>query len=195
MLKLLLQGIAALFVFMVVLSSCSDDSDRKVSSIESTSAQEESVQSPPEPILQPQPVDPWTYTEDQDPMGRGKIKHAITQSVNTVSFGFPYQGAQRGTLNLRRHPEYGRDVILSVERGQFLCSPIDGCSVLVRFGEGKPQRFSAVGPEDQSSTVLFIRGHDKFVSQAKKVGKLAIQAQFYQEGNQVFEFDISGLKW
>lgn len=199
MLKGFLKAIAAFFVVMVVIASCSDEPQKQAVTQAPTEARSSEpavpVEAPKEQFAQPLPASPWTYSQDEDRMGRGAIKHAVTESINVVSFGFPYQGVQRATLNLRRHPQYGRDVILSVQRGQFLCSPIDGCSVLVRFGDGKPQRFSAVGPEDHSSTALFIHAHDKFVAQAKKVSKVAIQAQFYQEGNHVFEFDVTGLKW
>lgn len=202
MLKGLLQALAALFVLMFLISSCSDGPGEKTTAPSAQEASTSEVASaasaavePPLPAAPPEPVSPWTYVQDDDPMGRGVIKQASTESLNYVSFGFPYQGPQAAKLYLRKHPQHGRDVILVIERGQFLCSSFDGCSVLVRFGEGKPQRFSATGPADHSSTQLFISGHDKFVAQAKKVSKIAIQAQFYQEGNHVFEFDVTGLKW
>lgn len=136
----------------------------------------------------------WNYEENQDAMGRGKIKHAYVKSLNQVQFDFPYKGAQRATLQLRTHPQYGKDAILSIERGQFLCA-IDGCTVNVRFGTGKPVAYRAVEPADHSTTVLFIKGHDQFVANTKKVEKVSVEARFYQEGNKVFEFDVSGLKW
>lgn len=136
----------------------------------------------------------WRYDESSEQMGRGTVKHAQVNSLNEVNFDFPYRGAQRGTLTLRSHPKYGKDVILSIEKGQFLCG-IDDCTVAVRFDDGKTQNYPAVGPADHSTTSLFIRGHDRFVAGAKKAKRVAIEANFYQSGTRVFEFDVTGLQW
>ena len=136
----------------------------------------------------------WNYQETDEKMGRGKIKIAFVKSLNQFEFDFPYRRLQRATLQLRIHPKYGKDVILIIERGQFLCR-IRRCTVTVRFGEAKPQTFSASEPADHSTTVLFLRNYGRFVVNAKKVNKVYIEAQFYQEGTRVFEFDVSGLKW
>lgn len=136
----------------------------------------------------------WEYRESPDEMGRGTVKQALVLSLNEVQFNFPYHGAQRGFLHLRIHPKYGKDVILSVKKGQFLCG-INNCQVAVRFDNGKAQNFTAVGPADHDTTTLFIRGYDRFLAGARKAKKVYIEAQFYQQGTRVFEFDISGLKW
>lgn len=103
-------------------------------------------------------------------------------------------GAQRATLILRKHPRYGKDVILTIERGQFLCS-FDGCNVMVKFDEHKPLRFSASEPSDHSTTVIFINDYAGFVARAKKSKKIYIEAQFFQEGARVFEFTSKGLNF
>jgi len=136
----------------------------------------------------------WQYNEFSEKMGRGTVKSATVRSLNEVQFGFPYSGDQRGTLHLRIHPKHGKDVVLSIEKGQFLCG-IYNCQVAVRFDDGKAQNFTAVGPADHSTTMLFLRGYDRFLAGARKAKKVYIEAQFYQQGTQVFEFDISGLKW
>lgn len=136
----------------------------------------------------------WRYALREDRMGGGQTKTALTLSKNQINFRSPYQGSQRATLLLRAHPRHGRDVMLSVEKGQFICG-VGGCSVLVRFGGGPPQKYRASPPSDHSSTILFIEGHDQFVANAKKVEKLLIEAEFYQEGNRVLEFDVAALKW
>lgn len=136
-------------------------------------------------------VGPWRYELKEDRMGG---KTAVTLSKNEINFGFPYQGNQRATLLLRAHPRHGRDVILSIQKGQFVCG-VSGCNVTVRFGAGKPQRLSAGPPDDHSSTALFIQGHDQFVANMKAVEKLLIEAPFFQEGNRLFEFDVAALQW
>lgn len=136
----------------------------------------------------------WHYSEEQDQMGRGSIKRAWIESSNVINFGFPYAGDQRGTLTIRKHPSYGKDVILEIDKGQFLVG-IDGCTVNVRFDDGKARPFSAVGPADHGTTSLFISNYTSFVSAAKKAKKIQMEAPFFQEGMRVFEFDSQGLNW
>lgn len=136
----------------------------------------------------------WNYSESEDKMGRGKIKSATVMSLNKIEFGFPYQSPQRAALQLRKHPEHGNDVILSIEKGQFICG-IRSCSVQVKFGEGKAVKYPASGPADNSSTILFIGDFTNFVTNTKKSEKIYIEAQFFQEGNRVFEFETANLNW
>lgn len=137
----------------------------------------------------------WSYDNFDDKMGRGTIRTASVKSLNEVKFDFPYQGAQRAKLQLRVHPKYGKDVMLEIEKGQFLCSSYDGCNVSVRFDQGKPQTYAASEPEDNSTNLLFIDNYVRFLAKAQKSKKVFIEAKFYQEGTRVFEFDISNLKW
>ncbi len=136
----------------------------------------------------------WNYLEFQDKMGRGTIKTAYISSINTVNFEFPYQGTQRATLRLRVHPKHGKDVILSIEKGQFLCD-FNGCTVTVRFDEGKPQNFRTGRSADNDTTTVFISNYASFYSSAKKSKKIYIEATFYQQGTRVFEFDSANLKF
>ncbi|WP_027922580.1 hypothetical protein [Pseudomonas sp. URMO17WK12:I12] len=137
----------------------------------------------------------WRYGTHNDEMTQKEVLTAEVDSTNTLSFGFSYSGAQRATLELRKHPRWGSDVILQIERGQFLCSSYDGCSVSVRFGDGKPQRFSASEPSDNSTTYLFISDYSKFMSQLRKVDEVVIEASFYQAGNQALKFSTADLDW
>jgi hypothetical protein len=136
----------------------------------------------------------WWYSESPDDMGRGTVRTAYVQSQNQVAFDFPYTGAQRATLSLRVHPKYGKDVILRIEKGQFLCR-FDGCRVSVVFGEGKPVSFSAVEAADHSSEVLFLQDYERFLSNLRKVGRVRIEAGFFQQGEQTFEFNVKDLHW
>jgi hypothetical protein len=136
----------------------------------------------------------WEYEERSEKMGRGTVKLATVRSLNEVEFDFPYRGLQRATLQLRLHPRYGKDVTIAIEKGQFLCG-FRNCQLSVRFDDGKAQNFSAVEPADHSTSMLFIRGYDRFLASARKAKKVYIEALFYQQGTRVFEFDISGLKW
>lgn len=136
----------------------------------------------------------WNYSDREDAM-TGKTSHtALVLSTNEIEFDFPYSKPQRARLTLRKHPRYGNDVILAIERGQFNCRS-DSCSVRVRFGDGQAQTFSMSEPQDNSSTQLFFDNYKRFVDQLRTVDTLRIEAQFYQEGNRVFEFGVDGLEW
>lgn len=155
------------------------------------SAPSAAVQSPPEPKeKKPQ----WFYKNIEEKMGRGKVKTATIIADNPLRFVFPYEGDQWPNLVLRSHPKFGKDILINIDRGQFLCG-YDDCHVYVRFGDGKPQRFSASGPSDHSSTTLFINDFPRFLKGIRKADKTYIEAEFYNNGQQVMEFDTSGLKW
>lgn len=145
---------------------------------------------PPKP---PPPGSQWNYSASDDEM-TGKASHAASvESENTVQFSFPYNGAQRGTLTLRRHPRFGNNVIFSIQKGQLLCSSYDGCSVLVRFDEQEPTPYSASPPSDNSTETLFIRNYEGFVAKLSTASRVRISPKVYQEGNVVFAFDVSNF--
>lgn len=137
-------------------------------------------------------VSSWQYSEEDDAMSSKKILMALIESRNVVTFDFPYTGEQRATLQLRKHPRFGNDVILYVQRGQFNMN-YDGMTLLVRFDDGDAMRFNALEPEDHDRTAVFIKGYDRFVERMKKSSLVRIEATFYNEGNRVFEFDVSGF--
>lgn len=149
----------------------------------------------PNPIAptEPEPGSQWVYTQMDDAMGKGKIFTASVRSTNTVSFEFPYAGPQYGTLTIRTHARHGKDVILRIERGQFLCNSYDGCRVLVRFDDGEAQYYEAGGPSDNSTEILFIHNYSGFVSRMLKANRVRISAEIHQEGSPLFEFDVRGF--
>jgi len=136
----------------------------------------------------------WNYADDEDNMSGKPVRRAYVSSISTVDFKFPYRGTQRATLTIRKHPRWGTSVYIAIEKGQFVCG-YDGCDVRVRFAKGNAQRMSASEPDDQSSDLLFISNASSFINQARKSDKVYIEADFYQEGSRIFEFDISDLDW
>jgi hypothetical protein len=133
----------------------------------------------------------WMYASEGDPMG-GQIRSATVHSNNELNLDFPYEGPQHAHLSLRSHPRYGKDVILSIERGQFMCGVSD-CQVLVRFDEGTPVKFDAAEPNDNDSTVLFIRNYARFLANLRKAKVVRIQATLFQQGAPVLEFNVGAL--
>lgn len=134
----------------------------------------------------------WTYRASDDPMSSRKARYANINSENTVSFDFPYQGLQRGTLMLRDHPTYGHDVIFSIERGQILCQSYSDCTIRIRFDDGASIRWDAVGPSDNSSTSIFLRNESGFVKRLRAAKVVRLKVPVYQEGEPIFEFHVGG---
>ncbi len=143
----------------------------------------------------PSPSNAWSYTRHESEMGLGPVNTASIQSANTVNFGFPYQGPQHATLTLRTHPQYGKNVFFSIERGQLLIRSYENDTVTLRFDGNKPMRVRALEPKDNDSTTIFLEGYNSLVAQMKKAKILRIQVPVYQEGERVFEFDVQGLNW
>jgi hypothetical protein len=207
--------LALVAALCVLVSGCSEQSElrearQRIAQLEAELAAEKAKSSlpavapaPVKPATTARPVEPetkneaigqqWVYDTREDKMTGGTTRRAYVLSTNTVNFGSPYSGAQHGRLVLRTDPKYGRDVIFSIERGQLLCRSYEDCDVLIRFDEGKPQRFAAVGPADNSSDTVFIRNYDRFVSTLRKAKVVRLSINVYQEGAPVFEFDVSGF--
>lgn len=135
----------------------------------------------------------WEYSVDVDPMTSKETREASISSENTVDFSAPYDGPQRGRLALRTHPSYGKDVIFSFREGQILCS-YGGCPIKVRFDESPARTFTAMGPADNSSNVIFIRNYAAFTAALRKAKVVRIQLNVYQEGAPTFEFLTGGFQ-
>lgn len=133
----------------------------------------------------------WEYSSSEDKMTGKNSYYATIKSINVLNFDFPYSGNQHATLTFRTHPQYGKDILFSIEKGQFLCGVVDGCTVLVKFDDSKPARYQVGQPSDHSSATLFIHNYSGFVSKMLKSKKILIQAEFFQEGNRTLEFDVS----
>lgn len=134
----------------------------------------------------------WVYTSHEDAMTSQKSHHAEVRSTNIHEFEFPYHRPQRARLTLRDHPRYGKDVIFAIERGQLQCSSYSGCDVMVRFGDAPARRYSANGPEDSSSEMLFFENQADFRRRMQGVDVVRISTSIYKQGSPIWEFDVSG---
>jgi hypothetical protein len=134
----------------------------------------------------------WDYRESEDEL-TGKIKRsAAIRSTNTLSLDSPYDGPQRGMLLVRNHPNLGRDVLVTIQRGQILCPSYGDCRVTVRIDDEEPERWRAAGSSDGSSNVVFISRSADFVRRLRDARIVRIGLEIYQEGIQVLLFDVAG---
>lgn len=199
--KLVLVGagcaLAGLIVGAGVFSGTPPEQPKAESpSIPSASADVEIVL--PEAAPPPPPAAPasdWRMTERTDPMTDQTVKTACVTSNNEVYLSPPY-GPRSAQLCIRQHPEFGRDVYLSLNgSGQILCRSYDNCTIPIRFDEGAVQRFTGNEPSDNSSETVFVANDGRFITAAKAASRIRVQLEFYQNGNQTFDFPAKGLEW
>lgn len=155
------------------------------------------VEPPAQPTVAPQPpaepTSEWSYSESEDPMTGKVTRSAVIASSNTLNFGFPYNGSQYGTLAIRKHPSYGNDVILSIEKGQILCHSYSGdCPVKIRFDDGKAFTVTGSSAADNSSEVVFLPGFKSLTAKIAKAKVMRIQFNVYHEGAPVLSFNVAG---
>lgn len=136
----------------------------------------------------------WRYSESADEMGRGTVRNAIARSVNAHEFKFPYAGEQRASLQVRKHPKHGTDVIFFIERGQFVCD-VYTCAVTLRYDDRPPVTVAASKPADHDTTTVFFPNAGDMIRQLVRSKRLRVEANYYNNGSRVFEFDVSGLEW
>jgi len=136
----------------------------------------------------------WAYHSSVEEMTGKASRTARVISSNTINLDFPYAGPQHAELMLRRHPRWGNNVILSIERGQILCHTYGDCRIGVRFDDGKIMRFLGNPPSDNSSEYVFVPAFSTFMKKLPKTKTVKVEIEIYKGGSPVFEFDVSGFK-
>lgn len=135
----------------------------------------------------------WTYLSREDSMSGKTFYTASVKSTNSFEFSFPYTGRQNATLQIRRHPRWGNDIIFSIEQGQILCSTYGDCRVRVRFDNEQPRTLKGNEPSDNSSETVFIPGYNNFVQKLAKSKTIRIEVDIFQQGPLVAEFNVEGF--
>lgn len=180
--------IASLFGIIIINALSSNNSSTPSSS---PSASTPSGSSTPDVVVKPE----WNMGNNIDSVSGKESKVAIMDSTNQVEMDFPYNGGSIGSIIIRKHPRFGKDVIFKVSKGQLLCDISDGCSVQVRFDDKPARQVHANEPSDHSSDTLFLSGYDRLVKEIKSSKKMIVEANFFQNGLRTYEFSIEGLQW
>lgn len=137
----------------------------------------------------------WKYSEQNDEMRKSSEKTASVDSENTLDFAFPYNGGSTGTIEIRRSPSYGFDVILSISKGQFVCHSFTGGHINVKFDDRPIEKFGCTSASDGSSNVIFFRTPQRMLAGLKNSKKTIIETEFFNEGSRQMTFNTQGLKW
>lgn len=136
----------------------------------------------------------WEYTNDVDQMTGNNNYYAKCISKTKIDFEFPYDGGSFFTLVVRSKG-HGNEVLLTVSKGQFMTSLMSSESCKIKFDDNQPIAFKYNMSNDASADVIFFDNSDEFVKKLITAKKLLIEATFFNEGNKVIEFDVSGLNW
>lgn len=138
----------------------------------------------------------WGYSEDTDRMTSKSTTHASIRSDNSLRLDFPYKGDNYGQITVRQHPKHGLNVIISIDKGQILCSSYSGCPVEIRFDDKPPMRFSGTGPADNSSDTVFLSNAPRFINEAKKAKRILVSMNIYKSGAPLLEYSTTApLQW
>jgi hypothetical protein len=176
--------VGGLFVFGAIVSALSPAKPPAPAASGSSTGGANSVTAPP--------LQTWSYSSFDDEMGRGTTRLACITSVSEIHLEWPYKD-QKPEFCLRRGPKFGFDSYLTLPgEGQFLCH-IDRCRVKVRFDDGAAQIYQAQEASDGSSNVIFIPAAAKIAAALKSAKRMRIEAEFYQAGLQVSDFEAAGF--
>jgi len=139
------------------------------------------------------PASNWEYSENKDQM-RGTVKHfAVARSQNTVLLSSLY-GEVQGGLALR--DEGGElNIMLTIDRGQFLCSRFTRSIVSVKFDDGDIVDFPCIGTDAGNTGTVFIEPEKVFLAKLKNSAQVIIEAPFFQVGRKQMVFRTQGLEW
>jgi len=141
------------------------------------------------------PFPHWTYGNFMDAMAGKPVYTATLSSNETIDLQPPYAGPQSATLVLRMHPDGNADILFVIRRGQLVCNEgIDnGCPISIRLGDSKQQIAYGNGPTDHSQNAVFLRGPGLNLAAIAAAGVFRIQMPIFDNGSQVFTFDVAGL--
>jgi hypothetical protein len=135
----------------------------------------------------------WNYSEDEDKMTSKKVYYAQVAAKDRLHFDFPYDGGSIANLNIRKK-QSGIDIYLTVSKGQFN-SRYEDNYVTLRFDNLPAKRYEFLESSSGDNDIVFLSNEASVINKLKKHNKLLIEAEFYQSGNHVMEFDISNFKW
>lgn len=193
----ILAVIAGVVVLLACIVNCNGGaSSPAVANNESMAIEEESVlvvDTLCAPVSM-EPASAWKYFDEVDEMTDKTAYFASVTSDDAAYFDFPYEGGSYLTLTVRKSPKFGNDVYIRISKGQFKTA-YDGTTIKVRFDDEPQFSVSCNEASDGSSDILFLNGFNKLVGKLKTHKTMKVNAEFYQEGNHTFTFDIENFEW
>lgn len=136
----------------------------------------------------------WSYHRSTDDVSGKEIQFAELRSKNYQNFDFPYQGDTYLTIQVRKHPRHGQDVIFHIDRGQLQCNSYDGCSGMISI-DGKAERLTLAEPADNSSEYVFALYDDAILRKLKGAKTIVVELPTFRNGSPSWTFESPGLVW
>ncbi len=136
----------------------------------------------------------WDYSEDVDKMSNKVNYFATILSESPVALNFPYDKGSYGSLTIRKMD--GRlGAVLTVNGSQFSNADVYGGTVMIKFDEEVGRKYSYGLASDGSADFIFIENTKLLISKLKKAKTMLIEAEFYNNGNKIMEFDVKDFEW
>lgn len=143
------------------------------------------------------PIVNWQYSIDSsDKMDNAKVYLADCTAIDPVDLQAPYDGGSVVTLTIRNgFKHHKNEVVVSIDKGQFMPSLEGDQSIEVKFDNEKPQSFSYNDAADGSDNVIFLNNAAQFIKKIKDATHVIIEAEFFENGSKQIEFNTNGLVW
>lgn len=130
----------------------------------------------------------WVCDTSVDKMTDKRVILYGLNSDNEVSAGDVY-GTTDAYICIRDN-NGKRDVMFSIANGQIIGNSFNGDNYIdVRFDDNAVERYWFDECNDMSSTTIFLKSANKFISKAKTANKILIKVSLYEAGNPTFEFN------
>jgi hypothetical protein len=141
----------------------------------------------------------WYLTSVKDPV-RGSYAAAVERrSLTRLWFDVPDEGEQRASIALVLRDGRPTDLILSIERGRFVCTG-EGrdnvCTLRVSIDDSPARLVRFAAPRRPPPTYLHLVGGDdarRLLAAIAKSKRLRIQPILQDEGSPEIEFALTGL--
>ena len=65
----------------------------------------------------------------------------------------------------------------------------------IRLDENPKEPLEVQAPDDGSTDEMYFRGAEDLIERFLKAKRVLVAATFFQQGERVFEFNVSGLRW
>lgn len=131
----------------------------------------------------------WVYHDAEDASAGGRVRTAYIYSSNAMGAAADGNEAPKARLVLRRHPQWGDDVYLLSEAGDFRCGT--PCTVQVQFDEGEVRTYPASIPSS-GEPAIFVEDFKRFVSALPESARVRINVELKQGGAHTPEFEVGG---
>ena len=145
----------------------------------------------------------WKYKISKNEWLNQNNYYAWVNSTNRLSD--PYSSGTPAHLSLVQYDWEDIAISMSIDGGKFSCNH---CEITIRFDNSNPQVAWAYLHEYGSADTLYFRGTRddclslsqsgailNMINKLKAAKSVSIKATVSNEGDKVFEFKTSGLKW